>query len=202
MNTTIGRVLALAVAAVAVASCSIDQPTAPAARPTPPIVAPSADLLGSVTSTLGSLVSVDGLQRNTPLASPITVTKTIGSAGGTLAIPEAGVTVVVPQGALAAPTVITMTARAGSLIAYDFAPHGITFAKPLTFTQQLRGTNASILTAPLLRLGYYKDASLLTNTGGLVSELLSGVVNLGSWTFTSSIPHFSGYIVTCGRRGE
>ena len=94
-----------------------------------------------------------------------------------------------------------MTARAGTLVAYDFAPHGITFAKPLVFSQQLRGTNATLLSAPFLGLGYYKDASLLTKTGGLVSELLGGAVNTLTWTFTSTIPHFSGYIVTCGRGG-
>ena len=202
MKTRIRRIVAVALAAVAVASCSVDHPTTPLPNLAPAATGASSDLLGSVTSTLNSLVAVEGLQRATPLAAPITVTKTIGAAGGTLAIPEAGVTVTVPQGALAQPTVITMTARAGSLIAYDFAPHGITFAKPLAFTQQLRGTNASLLTAPFLRLGYYKDASLLTKTGGLVSELLGGVVNVVSWTFTSNIPHFSGYIVTCGRRGE
>ena len=183
-------------------SCSIEQPTSPPSSVVAPAAAPSADLLGTVggvLNTVGSLVSMEGLRRTTPLAEPITVTTTIGSAGGTIAIPAAGVSVVVPQGALAKPTVITMTARAGALVAYDFAPHGITFAKPLSFSQQLRGTNASLLTAPLLSLGYYKDASLLTKTGGLVSELLGGVVNLTSWTFTAKIPHFSGYIVTCGR---
>jgi hypothetical protein len=140
------------------------------------------------------------LQRTTPLAAPITVTKSIGSEGGTLSIPQAGVSVVVPRGALAQPTTITMTARAGSLVAYDFAPHGITFAKPLVFQQQLKGTNASLLTAPLLQLGYYSDPNLLTGTGGLVSELLGGAVDLLTGTFTAPIPHFSGYIVTCGRR--
>ena len=88
-----------------------------------------------------------------------------------------------------------MTARAGSLVAYDFAPHGITFAKPLVFSQQLRGTNASLLTAPFLQLGYYSDPSLLTKTGALVSELLGGTLNTLTWTFTAPIPHFSGYIV-------
>lgn len=202
MKTLIQRAVALALVTVSVASCSIDQPTAPLPRVVPTAESPSPDLLGGVTGLLTSLVSVDGLQRTTPLAAPITVTKTIGSAGGTLTIPQAGVTVTVPKGALARSTVITMTARAGTLIAYDFAPHGITFAKPLVFTQQLRGTNASILTAPFLKLAYYKDASLLTKVGGLVSELLGGVVNLTSWTFTAHIQHFSGYMVTCGRGGE
>jgi len=203
MKTPSRHFLMLAAALVAVVSCSVEQSTSPPPSAVTPAASPSADLLGAVTggvlNTVGSLVSMEGLQRTTPLAEPITVTATIGSAGGTLAIPAAGVTVLVPQGALANATVITMTARAGAVVAYDFAPHGITFAKPLTFTQQLRGTNASLLTAPLLSLGYYKDASLLTKTGGLVSELLGGVVNVTSWTFTGKIPHFSGYIVTCGR---
>jgi hypothetical protein len=187
--------LAALLSVVALASCTSDVPTSALPHLTTEPPTSSGDLLGSVTSLLG----VPGLQRTTALAAPITVTKTIGGDGGTLAIPSAGVTVVIPRGALIAPTVITMTARAGTLVAYDFAPHGITFAKPLVFTQQLKGTNASLLTAPLIRLGYYSDPKLLTATGGLISELLGGVVDTLSWTFTAKIPHFSGYIVTCGR---
>jgi len=196
MKLTLRRLAALALGALALASCGGEHPTLPQLQQSAPD-APAADLLGGVTS----LVGMNGLQRTTPLAVPITVSKAIGADGGTLAIPEAGVTVTVPRGALAATTTITMTARAGTLVAYDFAPHGITFAKPLVFSQQLRGTNATLLSAPLLRLGYYEDANLLTRTGGLVSELLGGAVNTLTWTFTSTIPHFSGYIVTCGRGG-
>jgi hypothetical protein len=180
---------------VALAGCATDAPTAALPRLTTGDPTSSSDLLGSLTSLLG----VNGLQRTTALAAAITVTKTIGGDGGTLAIPSAGVTVTIPRGALIAPTVITMTARAGTLVAYDFAPHGITFAKPLVFTQQLKGTNASLLTAPLLHLGYYTDPKLLTATGGLISELLGGAVDTLTWTFSAKIPHFSGYIVTCGR---
>jgi hypothetical protein len=197
MTPTLRRLAALAVGALTLASCGGDQPTRPLLRQSPP-EAPASDLLGGLTSLIG----VNGLQRTTPLAAPITVTKVIGPEGGTLAIPQAGVTVVVPRGALVTTTTITMTARAGSLVAYDFAPHGVVFAKPLVFSQQLRGTNATLLSAPLLGLGYYRDPSLLSKSGGLVSELLNGTVNTLSWTFTSTIPHFSGYIVTCGRRGS
>jgi hypothetical protein len=203
MKITIRRLAALALTLV-VASCSSDRTTAPATL-SAPSAAPSGDLLGgllgTVTNTLG-LTSVSGLQRTTPLASPITVAKTIGSAGGTLSIPQAGVTVTIPAGALSAPTLITMTARSGSLVAYDFAPHGITFAKPLGFSQSLNGTNATILSAPFLRLAYYTDGSLLGAAGGLVSELLTGTIDLLTWTFTSNIKHFSGYMVSCGRDGE
>ena len=200
MVTSLRRLGALAVNLVLVAACSGDPTSAPFSPLAAPAGAPSADLLGGLTQTVAkTLTLVEGVQRSSPLASSITVTQTIGSSGGTLSIPLAGVTVTVPSGALSSPTVITMTARAGSLLAYDFAPHGITFAKPLVFTQSLAGTNASVLNAKLLELGYYSDPSLLTSAGGMVSELIAGTVNLVSWTFTSNIKHFSGYMVGCGR---
>jgi hypothetical protein len=195
MKPVLHRVAAIALSALTLVSCSTDLPTALPQLQQSPRKEASSDLLG-----LTSLLGMNGLQRTRALAVPITVSKAIGRDGGTLAIPEAGVTVTVPTGALSASTKITMTARAGTLVAYDFAPHGITFAKPLVFSQKLSGTNATLLSAPLLRLGYYEDASLLTKTGGVVSQLLGGVVNALSWTFTSSIPHFSGYMVSCGRR--
>ena len=198
MATSFRRISAMAVAGLAfIAACS-GEPTAPKAPLATP-AAPSADLIGGLLGTVTNLISLPGVQRTSPLAASITVSQTIGTGGGTLSIPAAGVTVVVPAGALSKSTVITMTARKGYLVAYDFAPHGITFAKPLVFTQKLTGTTANILTAPLLKLGYYSDPSLLTAVGGLVTELLSGNVNLLNWTFTSNIKHFSGYMVGCGR---
>ncbi len=194
MKISLRRIGVLAAGLALVSACGIEQTSAPA--PT----APTSGLLdGLVGGLVSSLTSVTGVQRTTPLASAITVSQTIGSAGGTLSIPAAGVTVVVPAGAVSSNTNFTMTARAGSLIAYDFAPHGITFAKPLVFTQSLSGTNATLLSAPLIQLGYYSDPSLLTAVGGLVSELINGNVNLLNWTFTSNIKHFSGYMMTGGR---
>ena len=200
MVLSLRRLGVMAAGLAFLAACSIEPTNVPSSSLAAPAGAPSADLLGGVVGTLSrTLTLVAGVQRTSPLATSITVTRTIGSAGGTLSIPQAGVTVVVPAGALASATVITMTARAGSLIAYDFAPHGITFAKPLVFTQALAGTNATLLSASLMQLGYYPDASLLTSAGGLVSELISGNVNLLDWSFTSSIKHFSGYLMSCGR---
>ena len=142
------------------AGCSADttSPTQGAAA--------SGDLLGGVlggaVGTVNNVLTpVVGLSRTVPLASDITVTQSIGSAGGTLSIPAAGVSVVVPAGAVSALTQFTMSARAGSVIAYDFAPHGITFAKPLVFTQSLQGTSATLLNVTLLKLGYYADPSQL-----------------------------------------
>ncbi|MEO7455172.1 MAG: hypothetical protein ABIY52_02855 [Gemmatimonadaceae bacterium] len=206
MATSYRRFTALAAGLALLAACSGEPMTAPPAPLATPAAAPSADLLGGlvggVVGTVTSLITLPGLQRTTPLAANITVSQTIGTAGGTLSIPSAGVTVVVPAGALSKSTLITMTARKGYLVAYDFAPHGITFAKPLVFTQKLSGTSANILTAPLLNLGYYSDPNLLTAVGGLVSELLGGNVNLLNWTFTGSIKHFSGYMVGMARGGS
>ncbi|CAN5453144.1 hypothetical protein BH09GEM1_BH09GEM1_43410 [soil metagenome] len=167
--------------------------------------AASGDLLGGVVSGVTGvlktvLVPVTGLTRSSPLAADITVTQVIGSAGGTLSIPQAGVKVVVPAGAVSSQVQFTMTARAGSLVAYDFAPHGTTFAKPLVLTQSLSGTSANLLNKSLLELGYYSDPSQLTTSGGLLSELTSGIVDLLGWTFSANIKHFSGYVVGCGRQ--
>ncbi len=197
MIASLRRTCILLLGLVAIASCSESRPTEPVV-PIAPTIAASPDLLGGVVGTATNLIVVPAVQRITPIATSITVRKTIGTAGGTLSIPTAGVTVVVPQGALASSTVITMTARAGYLVAYDFAPHGITFAKPLSFTQSLSGTNVTLFQAASLKLGYYTDPSLLGKTVATVSELIGGTVNTLSWSFTSKINHFSGYIVTCG----
>ena len=200
MSSPIRRIGALALA-LTLAGCSADQVSAPTRMTASPADAQSGLLggvLGTVTGTL-NLTTTDAAQRTTPLAAPITVTKQIGYDGGTLSIPEAGVKVTVPRGALFRTTTITMTARAGSLLAYDFSPTGTTFYKPLTFTQSLTGTNVTLLQAPLLRLGYYSDPGLLGELTATVSELLGGVTNLLGWTFTAPINHFSGYVVLCGR---
>jgi hypothetical protein len=205
MFTNLRRASVLALGLVVATACSSEHATAPAARPSaqsaalPQPGAQSADLLGTVGSVLGGLQLVTGLQRTKPLVAPITVTKTVGLYGGVLVIPQAGVSVVIPYGALTQPTTITMTARAGSLVAYDFAPHGITFAKPLVFTQSLSGTNATILSVPFLKLAYYTDPSLLGSLTGTVTELIGGVSSLLTWTFSAPIKHFSGYMVSCGR---
>jgi hypothetical protein len=198
MSSSIRRLGALALALTLVA-CSADQVTAPTQMKAP-AADPSASLLGDVLGTVtGLLTTNQAVQRSKPLPAPITVTQTIGYYGGTLSIPAAGVTVTVPRGALSQNTVITMTARAGSLLAYDFSPTGIVFNKPLVFSQSLRGTNVTLLQVPFLRLGYYSDPGLLGQLTAVVSDLLGGVTNLLSWTFTAPIKHFSGYVVLCGR---
>lgn len=201
MSSSIRRIGALALA-LSLAACSAEQVAAPTQMKAP-AADPSASLLGGLVGTVTGVLNLttgDAVQRTTPLAAAITVTKQIGYDGGTLSIPGAGVTVTVPRGALLRTTTITMTARAGSLLAYDFSPTGTTFYKPLVFNQSLKGTNVTLLQAPLLRLGYYSDPGLLGTLTATVSDLLVGVTNLLDWSFTAPINHFSGYIVLCGRQ--
>jgi hypothetical protein len=46
----------------------------------------------------------------------------------------------IPEGALSAPTVISVTSKAGRHVAYDMQPHGLRFLKPVTAVQELRNT--------------------------------------------------------------
>ena len=95
-------------------------------------VEPTAAIPGKPSeSLLGLLLPVRGVTRAVPLKNDITVKAVIGSKGGTLTIPDAGLTLVVPAGAVKSNTTFTATAIAGRLVAYEFEPHGTTFAVPL-----------------------------------------------------------------------
>jgi hypothetical protein len=199
------RGLAVVAVSVLLVSCSSESLTAP--QPAPAIVAPT-EASASLGSVLGGIIKknrdalADGVVRLNPMTENVTVTQTIGAAGGTLSIPEAGVTVTVPAGAIPFATEISITARKGSLLAYDFKPHGLTFAKPLVITQKLEGTNATVFLGALLQLGYYDDPAKLTNTGATVAELIAGIHNAMNRTFSASIPHFSGYMISMGRSAQ
>ena len=166
-----------------------------AATPLEPNVAipskPSPALLG--------LLPVRGVTRATPLQTDISVSAVIGTAGGTISIPEAGLTLVVPPGAVTANTNFTATALAGRLVAYEFEPHGTTFAVPLQFTQDLRKVSLlGALTSPLMDGAYFTDEGKLNQTLGIaaVSELLPATVDLLRGRVGFPIKHFSGYLVS------
>jgi len=190
------RRFSLLASVVLFAACSSESTSLPSA---PNVAFSRAPVKSPLSATTAALTLTTGAQRTSALPSSLTVMQAIGIAGGTLSIPQAGVTITVPAGALAATTLISMTARAGTVIAYDFAPHGTRFAKPIVFTQTLAGTNVPAALAPLLTLGYYADETDLTTFGGSVSEFIAGLSNLANGSFTSSISHFSGYMVACGR---
>lgn len=184
-----GRLGARLLSILVLAGCARDSAT-----PLDPtgVPAPSASLLGA-------LLPVKGVTRASPLAKDISVSAVIGRNGGTISIPEAGLTLVVPRNAVSSNVKFTATALAGKLVAYEFQPHGIKFAVPLQFTQDLRKTSLiGWLTSPLMNAAYFESESQLDQQSGtaLVNELLPATVDLLRFRVRFGINHFSGYLVS------
>jgi hypothetical protein len=174
-------------------SCARENPTAPPSR----IATPDA----SDRILFPSPVTIVPLQRVTPLAANQQASATIGVFGGSISIPNAGLTIVVPPLAVLSPTTITATALAGSSVAYEFSPHGLQFLAPVVALQSLAGTEAGIggprFGQPLY-VGYFANAGLISS----VTELLNAPVNVLGLTSTAVLWHFSGYTWSSGREDE
>jgi hypothetical protein len=175
--------------ALLVAGCT-DLPTAPTA-PAEPVEDPSYGLLG-LGGLLGSGGGGDGLvtvlERRVPLATAEVVTRTIGRAGGIIRLPEAGLTVVIPLWALSSNTEITVTAPAGNLVGYHFAPHGLRFRRPVTVMQDL--DLRQLLSLNTLSAHYF-DGELEPKVTSLERLTLWLLRTLGIFR----IEHFSGYVI-------
>jgi hypothetical protein len=165
------------------------------------VTSPSGAASGSsaMRTILSSPTTVQVVTRNTPLSQSVSTSATIGAFGGSLTVPGTGLHVVVPPFAVTSPTLFTVTAVAGSQVAYEFEPHGIHFLVPLVATQSLVGTSAysSGLLPNTIVAGYFASVSDLDPQNGtaLVSELLSTSLSLLNHSATFSIFHFSGYLV-------
>ena len=86
------------------------------------------------------------------------VSKVIGPDGGTLSLAGSDFTLTIPSGALAAPTTITVVAKAGPHVAYDMLPHGLRFLKPATVVQGLQNTALyGTASANTIRTAYLPD---------------------------------------------
>ncbi len=184
------------------AACSADQ-----------TVGPSVDverrdgllggLVGGLLGTVNNLLTdVTSVLRLTPVAKPVVVSKTFTREGGELRIPELGFALNVPANAIPGSSLkITVTALPGKAVAYDFAPHGTKFLKPLTFSQDLRNTNGllGLLVRPNLSGGYFKNNGQVdTQTGrAQIDETIP--LRMQGNTVTFEIHHFSGYLVSTGR---
>lgn len=187
-------VLAVASSLGLAVNCSNDSPTTPtAATPT--------QHGGANTTLLDAPITIIPLQRTAPLATDEVVQKRIGVLGGTLVLPNSGLTVVVPALAVTSPVTITARAFAGSNVAYEFEPHGLQFLAPVVMTQDLSKTQArsgGTIDPLLLYLGYFPNSSNITS----VTELLSLQLNLPLQSSTGLIWHFSGYVLSTGRADE
>jgi hypothetical protein len=193
MRARVVRLTALAVAVAALAYGCSDRRS-----PMEPPAAGHAGLLGLT----NRLEKVAVLRWSQPVEREIRASRVIGPLGGTIRIPETGLQVDFPRGALLVPTTITVTAVPGSGVAYTFAPHGLVFPVPVRVRQQVQGTEAEADPSLLsqLQIGYFPLlSSLLSDGTALVAEILPVRVTPNGKTLEYDIHHFSGYVVAGGR---
>jgi ZU5 domain len=131
------------------------------------------------------------------------VSALVGPDGGALSLPGSDFTLSIPSGALSAPTMITVVAKAGSHVAYEMLPHGLHFSKPVTAVQGLQNTaiNGSA-SANSIRTGFLPEGSdsIDANDSASPSELEAGTTYYyGAANVAGShvwiINHFSRYIL-------
>lgn len=194
---------ALLVLGVAVA-CHSRETTAPLGAATDGAI--STNALSRDQAVDGTIHTVVALPRKAYLSSDITASATIGPEGGEIEIAAAGAKVIFPAGAVATTRRIRVTAKAGWNVAYEFRPHGIVFAVPLTFEQNLDYTVAAGMKgARTLQAGYFSQG--LDTIFADAQKSLARVSEVRGVAIDSSanplvgrffIYHFSGYIFSSG----
>jgi hypothetical protein len=196
------RYVVVALAALLGASCS-DSSTAP--RP-----AATSELNRAVTTALAHTYIARGeiVKRTGNLQDDITATASITPDGGSLSLPEAGLVLIFPRGAVSETVEVTATALKGKRLVYDFQPHGLVFATPIYVAQQLRGTELNAQRAQKKGLdvwaGYLSrgTSDILVDGSANFSETFNATY-YGTGTETLVVfmtTHFSGYAMASGRR--
>lgn len=146
---------------------------------------------------------VDVLQRSEPLLHNIAAVGVIGRDGGTLRLPEAGLTVEFPPNAVRHPTLISVTAVPGTAVAYVFQPHGLVFRQPPVLTQDLRRT--AVFGNPSQRStlegAYLPDLAGLLGATARVRETRPTTVDVTGWSMRFDVNHFSTYLASARRSG-
>ncbi len=149
--------------------------------------------------------TVRTLKRTFKINARISASRTIGIMGGEISLPGSGAKAIFPPFSVLQPTLITMTAREGDDVAYDFQPH-MTFQIPVVVQQELGATNAigkpSMLTA---LAGAYFEGDLERNYTDVsrrfvhIKEVSPGMLDASGRKFTFLVWHFSGYLASSGK---
>jgi len=165
--------------------------------------------LANPTAPVTTVTDVAGFQFqavtwNTPLEAPLTVSQTIDPSGGTITIPQTGLTIEFPAGAVTSSVTITVTPD-DKYVAYKMEPAGTQFLKDVRVTQLLNTT--SVFGVPLIS-GLY--AAYVADDGVNLSGVLPVLELEPSSTIFSllspllpqaevwTIRHFSRYILASG----
>jgi hypothetical protein len=199
------RHVALIVSAVASASCGdYTGSTGPAAVGYSTIV-PTKTVISSF-ATLSEQARATAVRWASFHARDQRASALIGPEGGTIALPGSDFTMNIPEGALSAPTMITVTSVAGYHVTYDMQPHGLQFMKPVTAVQHLANTAAyRTPDAPSIRSAYLSERNDQIAPDGTAApaELQAAttlfygaepVAETHVWTLT----HFSRWILISG----
>ena len=167
----------------------------------PDLVDPTAPVT-TVTDVAG--FQLQAVTWNTPLEAPLTVSETIDPSGGTITIPQTGLTIEFPAGAVTSSVTITVTPD-DKYVAYKMEPAGTQFLKDVRVTQLLNTT--SVFGVPLIS-GLY--AAYVADDGVNLSGVLPVLELEPSSTIFSllspllpqaevwTIRHFSRYILASG----
>jgi hypothetical protein len=138
IRSTFFRSLPAILGAFVIASCSdagLSSPTAPADA----IASRSSEAALKGSTTDASHTELRALWWDKKHKNQVRVSKMIGQLGGTISIPETGLTMVFPAGAVANPLQITVTADE-DYVAYKMDPAGTTFLQDVVVTQSLVST--------------------------------------------------------------
>ncbi|MFL5488022.1 MAG: hypothetical protein ACJ8AJ_06000 [Gemmatimonadaceae bacterium] len=198
------RSVGVVLGALLIASCS----DSPVLNPTAPIDAASSSGTGELGSVTGALSDAANLELRAVWWESdhknVRVSQTIGKSGGTISIPETGLTVVFPAGAVSSPITITITADE-DYVAYKMEPSGTQFLKDVTVTQSLRATK--LFGEPLrsqLYAAYIADDSIKLSGKVPVLEIepshtvFSALNPLLPIAHVWVIRHFSRYMLASG----
>ena len=150
-------------------------------------------------------VTAVALLRSDVVASDLTVSAVIGREGGTFEIPAAGLKVTVPRNAVTEEITFTARAIAGDVIAYEFGPHGTQFRRPLVMEQRLSSTGWDLLGRPgHMEVGYFAQSTDVDQDRAEVKvrEFLPVIVDHGEQVAQFRVRHFSGYMLSTGRRNS
>jgi hypothetical protein len=140
----------------------------------------------------------------------LTATGVIGSAGGTLSIPGADFLIYFSEGALPAPTTITVISKESPWVTYDFLPHGLVFAKPVYVLQGIANTTVYNTPAMCTVFGAYlapgneiisaDDAATANETtlSFTIAKYFQWQAFSSSFTSVWQLNHFSRYILASG----
>lgn len=135
----------------------------------------------------------------------LSVTGTIGPAGGNLAIPGSDFIIHFPVGAVSSPTTITIQSKESPWVSYDMSPHGLVFAKPVYVMQALVNTTTYQTPGAFFLFGAYladgnetvgpdDRATAAETTPSFIYLDVNRIPTWSVWVIT----HFSRYMLASG----